>query len=135
MFYQQTFFFSHTHISLDVLKTRHREKSFIQLCLTTGQKFVIDNTNPSIAERKDYIAWAKEKGFVVSAYFFVPDFQRSMEYNRQRLGKRCVPDVAIKSTIKKLEEPLVSEGFEHIFYVSHNDNGGFDVKRKINDAF
>jgi len=130
-FYQQHFFYSHTHISLDVLKNRQRQRHFIDLCLETQQRFVIDNTNFNQDERTEYIAWAKQKKFKVIAYFFEPNFDRSMAYNQQRTGKRCVPDVAIKSTIKKLEAPHMAEGFDQIFYVSHDVDGKFIAKEQI----
>ena len=53
-FYAKRFLKTHVRISLDMLKTRNKEKLFLQLCLATGQKFVIDNTNPGTAERKKY---------------------------------------------------------------------------------
>jgi len=50
-FYQECFLKTHVRIALDLLKTRGKENRFMQLCLETGQKFVIDNTNPTINSR------------------------------------------------------------------------------------
>lgn len=133
-FYQQKFLFTHVHISLDLLKTRHRQQRFIELCLQTQQRFVIDNTNPTMTERTNYIALAKAHKFAVSAYYFVPDVGRALVYNQQRPTQRCVPDVAIKGTKKSLQEPSFEEGFDQIFYVYHNDTGGFVVQEQIKDA-
>lgn len=69
-FYAEPFLETHRRISLDMLKTRNKEQQFLQLCLNTGQKFVVDNTNPSIAERKKYIEAAKAVRFAVIGYFF-----------------------------------------------------------------
>lgn len=53
-FYKEMFFKTHLRILLDQLKTRNREKRFIETCLLTHQPFVVDNTNLTkndIAER------------------------------------------------------------------------------------
>ena len=45
-FYKERYFSTHVRISLDLLKTRNRERQFLTACLDTQQPFVIDNTNP-----------------------------------------------------------------------------------------
>jgi hypothetical protein len=50
-FYLQHFFRTHLHISLDVLKTRRREQAVLLACLQVGQRFVVDNTSVTAAER------------------------------------------------------------------------------------
>ncbi len=55
-FFKERLFSSHVRISLDLLKTRHREGRFLATCLETGQRFVVDNTNPTVEERARYIA-------------------------------------------------------------------------------
>src|SRR5437868_875826 len=83
-FYAQRFFNSHVRISLDLLKTRNREARMMQLCLETRQPFVIDNTNPKIRDRADYIRMAKEKGFRVVGYFFEPNIPETLKRNEAR---------------------------------------------------
>jgi hypothetical protein len=34
------------------LRTGHRERRFLETCLETGQRFVVDNTNATAAERR-----------------------------------------------------------------------------------
>ena len=50
-FYKDRFFATHVRISLDLLKTRHREDRILEVCLGTDQRFVIDNTNPTREDR------------------------------------------------------------------------------------
>lgn len=69
-FYQQRFFNTHVRISLDLLKTRNREKLLMQLCLETQQPFVVDNTNPTKEERQRYLEAARAAGFRVVGYYF-----------------------------------------------------------------
>jgi predicted kinase len=58
-FYKERFFRTHVRINLDMLRTRHREHAFLQTCLRTGQRFVVDNTNPTIEQRARYIVAAR----------------------------------------------------------------------------
>src|SRR4029077_2067989 len=59
-FYRERFFDTHLRISLDMLRTRHREQLLVAACLAAKQPFVIDNTNPLPADRARYIGLARE---------------------------------------------------------------------------
>jgi hypothetical protein len=48
-FYRERFFDTHVRVNLDMLKTRHRERLLVEACLRMKQKFVMDNTNPTVA--------------------------------------------------------------------------------------
>jgi len=50
-FYGERFLETHVRISLDLLRTRNRESIFVETCLRTQQRFVVDNTNVTAAER------------------------------------------------------------------------------------
>ena len=63
-FYRERFFNTHVRLSLDMLKTRHRERRLLRACVEALQPFVVDNTNPSRAERQIYIQAAKDAGGV-----------------------------------------------------------------------
>jgi predicted kinase len=91
-FYKERFFATHLRLSLDMLKTRHRERRLLQACVETRTPHVVDNTNPTRAERQVYIQAAKEAGFQVVGYYFqsrsgssplvrlpAPDFLRRQE--------------------------------------------------------
>ena len=69
-FYRERFFRTHVRINLDMLKTRHREKRLMEVCLETGVPFVIDNTNPAIADREPYIRAAKAAGCRMVGFYF-----------------------------------------------------------------
>jgi len=68
-FYRERFFDTHVRINLDMLRTRRREQLLFEACLEAGQSFVVDNTNPTPADRARYVAPARERGFRVIAYF------------------------------------------------------------------
>lgn len=124
-FYKERFFNSHVRISLDLLKTRHREDRLLQMCLETEQRFVIDNTNPSKAERAKYIqaAQAARVRYKVTGYYFESKVEDCLRRNAQRQGVGRVPDVAILSAVSRLECPRMDEGFDRLQYVRLADNG------------
>ena len=67
-FFKERFFSTHVRVSLDLLKTRHRERRLLEVCLGTDQRVVIDNTNPTLAERIKYIEAAKAARYSVIDY-------------------------------------------------------------------
>lgn len=130
-FYKQRFFSTHVRISLDLLRTRNRERSLLALCLETQQPFVIDNTNPTREERAKYIEVAKSAKYSVVGYYFRSKAEECLARNQQRTDK--VPDVGILSTAKKLELPTWEEGFDSLKYVRLTE-AGFVVEEWNNAA-
>lgn len=114
-FYKDRFFTTHMRISLDLVKTRNRERQFLDSCLATGQRFVIDNTNPTRQERAKYIEAAREARFRVTGYYFRSKVGECLPRNAGR--EEAVPDAAVLATAKKLEIPSMDEGFDELFYV------------------
>jgi predicted kinase len=55
-------------ISRDLLRTAHRERRFLELCLETGQRFAVDKTNATPAQRRPYVEAARDAGFSVVGY-------------------------------------------------------------------
>ena len=119
-FYREKFIDTHIRINLDMLKTRYRETILFNACLEAKQPLVIDNTNPTIEERKRYILPAKEKRFKVIGYYF----QSNVEDCKQRNSKRNkkIPLVGILATKKKLQLPSYQEGFDKLYYVNIKNN-------------
>ncbi|WP_044002114.1 AAA family ATPase [Hymenobacter swuensis] len=126
-FYQQRFFHTHVRISMDLLRTRHRERRLLELCLETQQRCVIDNTNPTQAERAVYLAAARAAGFEVVGYFFQSVAADALVRNQQRPPERQVPDKGIRATRNRLELPTRAEGFDQLYFVRVLDNQAFDV--------
>ena len=98
----------------------------LAFCLETQQKFVIDNTNPTRADRARYTTRSKKAGFQVIGYYFRSTVEECSQRNEGRT--EAVPDVAILSTAKKLEIPALDEGFDELWYVRIG-NGGFVVEQ------
>jgi predicted kinase len=121
-FYKTRFFKTHVRISLDLLKTRHREQQFLKVCLSTRQAFVVDNTNPTKQDRQKYIESAKALNFKVIGYYFKSNVKDALARNKQREGKENIAEAGIRGTFAKLERPCRSEGFDALFYVEINNN-------------
>ncbi|PJJ60406.1 ATP-binding protein [Hymenobacter chitinivorans] len=126
-FYQQHFFHSHVRISLDLLRTRNREQRLLQLCLETQMRCVIDNTNPTRAERARYIEPARQAGFTITGYFFQAPITEALRRNQQRPVERQVPAVGLRATRNRLELPQRSEGFDELYFVRVGPHHTFDL--------
>lgn len=130
-FYQQRFATTHTHINLDTLKTRGREKAALETCLTLGQSFVIDNTNATETFRARYIPAAKRAGLRVIGYYFPSKALDALQRNRQRPA--AVPDLAIWGTAKRLQPPRYAEGFDQLCYVTLVPPDQFEIQEWQDD--
>ena len=128
-FYRERFFNTHVRVSLDLLKTRHREMRFMQVCLETQQPFVIDNTNPTKEERRRYIEAAKAARFRVVGYYLQSRVEECKGRNQGRCENQQVPLVGLLGTYKRLELPSLSEGFDELHYVRLAEVGGFVIER------
>jgi predicted kinase len=126
-FYRETFFDTHVRINLDMLRKRHREKLILEACIAAQQSFVVDNTNPTPADRARYIVPARAAGFRLVAYFFSTPMREALRRNNLRQGKQRVPPVAIAGTFKKIQRPMLDEGFDEIHSVELTADDRFIV--------
>lgn len=127
-FYRERFFKTHIRINLDMLKTRHRERLLFQTCLDAKQPVVIDNTNLTAEDRARYIPSAKAAHFRVIGYYFQSSLDDALRRNEQRVGKECIPPEGIRAAHRRLQLPAYSEGFDALFCVALNGEGGFTVE-------
>ncbi len=129
--YRARFATTHALVSLDLLRNnahpRRRQEQLIIEALAAGRSVVVDNTNPTVADRAPLIALAREYCATVIGYVFETPVADAVRRNRQRAGRERVPDVAIYATAKKLVPPSYAEGFDQIYRVRIGDGGGFDV--------
>jgi hypothetical protein len=116
--YRERFFETHVRISMDLLKTRNRERLLLEACLVGKQPFVVDNTNPLAADRAKYVQPARAAGFFVSGYFFRATTREAIARNKQRTDKPPIPVPGLLGTYKRLEEPRWEEGFDALFTVT-----------------
>ena len=127
-FCRQRFFDTHVRINLDMLRTRHPERTMFQACLACDQHVVVDNTNPTAAERARYIEPARTVGANVVGYYFSSRISEAIGRNLQRGAEEQVAEKAILGTAGRLELPSRSEGFDALYYVSCEGAEVFSVE-------
>jgi predicted kinase len=127
-FYRERFFHTHLRINLDQLRTRHRERRILQVCVESRLRFVVDNTNPTRADRAVYIRAAKEAGFRVVGYYFQSRVKDCMRRNEQRPVPQRVPYQGLVATAGRMELPSIGEGFDELHHVRIDEICGFVVE-------
>jgi predicted kinase len=85
--------------------------------LGAGRPVVVDNTNPTPADRAPLLMIARELGLPTSSYAFVSTVADSLARNAAREGRARVPDAGIFTVAKKLVPPSADEGFDRRFEV------------------
>ncbi|MEX2271948.1 MAG: AAA family ATPase [Vicinamibacterales bacterium] len=119
--YRERFAATHRHISKDLMPNvrnkMKRQAEMIAAALAAGESFVVDNTNATRAERAAIIEQALAAGARVTGYLLDVTTREAVARNRTREGKARVPDVAIFTVAKKLEAPVMDEGFDEIISI------------------
>lgn len=118
---------------MDMLKTRYRESILLNACIEAKQPVVIDNTNPTRAEREQYVNAFRNGQFRVVGYYFQSKLDECISRNNKRQGDSKISEIGIMSTYKKLELPFFDEGFDDLYYVSLVDEK-FSVKAWQNEV-
>ena len=127
-FYLARFFRTHVRISLDMLRTRHREAILLRACIEAKQPFVVDNTNPTMPERARYLILAKAAGFRAIGYYFPPEVEACLARNEARPERERVPPKGLVGTFRRLEIPTLAEGFDELYAVKVDGLGRFVVE-------
>ncbi len=121
--YRDRFLATHVRISMDLLRTRARETAFVTLCLETHQRFLVDNTNPTPAERRRYVEPAREAGFRVIGYLVEIDPSVALARNAERAGRARVPERGVIGTAKRFIRPSPAEGFDELWHATASPDG------------
>lgn len=129
-FYRERFATTHVHISKDAWPNarnkERRQRRLVDEHLRAGRSVVVDNTNPTPAEREPLIAVARAIGVQAISYSFVLTVEDALQRNAAREGRARIDDVGIYSVAKRLVAPSELEGFDVRFEVRFGD-GGFVV--------
>jgi predicted kinase len=126
--YRDRFLGTHVRVSLDLLRTRHREAAFVDLCLATQQRYVVDNTNPTPAERRRYVEPARAAGFKVIGYLVEVDAAEAFARNAERSGRARIPDSGVAGTARRFQRPTLEEGFDELWRATAGPDGGWRVE-------
>jgi predicted kinase len=96
---------------------RHREarqRRIVAGLLAEGASVVVDNTDPSPAERAPLVELAAAAGVPARAVFVDTPLETCQERNAARTGRARVPEVGLFSTAARLVPPTTAEGFAEI---------------------
>ncbi len=131
-FFRTYFATTHALVSKDLFRNNRnpnrRQTHLIEAALSAGRSVVVDNTNPTTADREPLTRLGRVYGAIIIGYFFETEVPACLARNRQREGKARVPDVAIYATAKKLVRPSYEEGFDQLFGVSISGPSTFAVE-------
>ena len=130
---------TYRYVSKDLLrnnsKPARRQRQLIEEALQQGLSVVVDNTNPTVEERRELIDLGRLYGAEITGYVFDVQLKQSLERNHARAGKARVPDIAIFATLKKLTRPSYAEGFTKLYSVTSIDDQNFEVNDWQEDSF
>lgn len=137
-FFQQRFAATHRHVSKDhwpnAARKDERQAQLIRSALREGAPVVVDNTNPTPADRAAIITLAREFNARIVGYYFTATTREAVGRNRGREGKQRVPEVAIFTTAKRMVVPARAEGFDELYRVAIRADGGFDVTPAVDQG-
>ena len=126
--YRDRFLETHVRVSMDLLRTRAREADLLAWCLRTHTRFVVDNTNPTAADRARYVAPAREAGFRVIGYLVDALTDEALARNAGRAGAQRVPDRGVARTARRLLRPTPEEGFDELWHATAAPGGGWRIE-------
>jgi predicted kinase len=129
--YRDRFLDTHVRVSMDLLRTRKREAAFVRTCLETRQRFVVDNTNPTPADRRRYVEPARAAGFRVLAYLVEVDDVEAQARNAERRPGRRVPAAGVTGTSRRLQRPTPEEGFDELWHATVAPDGRWRIERLL----
>lgn len=126
-FYKQRLFDSHLRINPDQLRSHHREHALLEACLATQVSFVVDNTNATRIVRSRIVDLARSAGFRVIGYYFRSKLTEALQRNHLRDRHARMPVKGVLGISGQLERPSPAEGFDELWYVRMDGQGGFVV--------
>jgi predicted kinase len=112
----------HDYISKDAFPPGAKDKqarqdAALRAALGAGRAVVVDNTNVSRADRAAIIRIAREFDAHVIGYYLEISTRAAIARNEGREGRAKVPKVAIFTAAKRLEVPVLEEGFDELHEV------------------
>ncbi len=110
--YRDRFIDTHVHVSLDLLGSRAREAALVAECLEEGRSFVVDNTNPTAADRARYVDPARLADFKIVAYLVEGDW-----------ASEHVGPAKTAATARRLVRPVPEEGFDELWHATAGPDG------------
>jgi bifunctional polynucleotide phosphatase/kinase len=111
---------AYERVNRDTLKTKEKCWKAAREALQEGKSVVVDNTNPSAADREVYVKMARAAGVKCRCLWLQTDRQLAGHLNTLREvthGVRRIPDVGFNMFKKNFQKPTAAEGFDAIVEV------------------
>ena len=109
---------THTVVSKDhwpnARRREARQQRVVAELLANGVAVVVDNTNPSPAERAPLVAAARRAGVPVRAVWIDTPVDVCLARNDAREGRARVPLQGLLATRSRLVPPAADEGFDRV---------------------
>ena len=130
-FFRERFAATHEHVSKDLFRNNknrnRRQGQLVEAALRAGRPVVVDNTNPTLGDRRPLVELGRRYGARIVGYHFDSGTRDCLARNARREGRARVPDVAVFATAKRLVPPSRDEGFDELYRVRLDDEG-FEVR-------
>lgn len=110
----------YVRINRDTLGTQQKCQSAVKAALSSGKSAVVDNTNPSVSAREEYIKIAKASGVQVRAFWMQTSetiADHCNLYREKQKGIKHIPNIAYNMYRKNFAAPHASEGIQDIIKV------------------
>lgn len=137
-FYRTHLAATHVLVSKDLLRNNkrpgRRQAHLITEALEAGTSVAVDNTNATVALRKELIELSRRHGATVTGYYFSARLADCLARNAERTGKDRVPEVGLYTTVKILTRPSIAEGFDRLSFVTISEGGSFVVSDWIEET-
>jgi bifunctional polynucleotide phosphatase/kinase len=108
-------------ISQDVSKTKNKCHKLCEQFMKEKKKIVIDNTNPSLETRMNYIDLAKKYNYNVRCFHMSTTENHSRHnamYRYLYQNKPYIPSLVFNIYKKKYEKPTLQEGYSEIININ-----------------
>jgi hypothetical protein len=89
---------------------------------------VVDNTNPTPADRRRYLDPARVAGFRTVGYLVEVDPVDALGRNAERTGRARVPVSGVVGTARRLLRPTLEEGFDELWHATAAPGGGWRIE-------
>jgi predicted kinase len=129
--YLRRFADTHTLVSKDRFRNNRRperrQQKLLADALAAGWSVVVDNTNPSPAEREALVAVARASGARVVGYHFTATVDECARRNEARPPEKRVPNVGLAAAARRLVRPTREEGFDEVWSVATLADFRFEI--------
>ncbi len=130
-FFRERFAATHEHVSKDLFRNNknrnRRQGQLVEAALRAGRPVVVDNTNPTLGDRRPLVELGRRYRARIVGYHFDSGTRDCLARNARREGRARVPDVAVFATAKRFVPPSRDEGFDELYRVRLDDEG-FEVR-------